>query len=205
MKRVRFEPPTEYYDQGIEEIDEQICKLIKERKEISNQNPGFPTKDLIAEWSIKYNLYEDFLNSVFSNFLHEDIYKPLVEPEEFLKNIPILKSFEKDAVFYTVTFVRQFNNASVVHLTIDKEDSDEEQRRRMYEDHSIFELSIESDGVDYDCRNNFGGGSGTHSSYSYTVSPALPADLSTIKFNFIECKYPFKKPTGFEFAIQADH
>jgi hypothetical protein len=200
MKRMVFEPPTEHYDEKIESIDEQICNLIKQRKDLSNNNPGFPTKELITKWSLKFNFYEDFLNSVFSHFLSEEIYKPVVEPKGFLKNIPMLKSFEKDGVFYTVTFVRQYKNASVVHFTIDKEESDSEQR--MFEDHSFFDLSLEGEGVDYDCRNNFGGGSGTHHSFTFTVSPALPSDLSNIKFIFKECKIPFQKPTGFEFVIQ---
>ncbi|MGD6893965.1 hypothetical protein [Bacillus infantis] len=199
MKRMPFEPPTQHYNPEIEAVDEQICHLIRQRKELSNNDPGFPTKDLIAEWSSKYGLYEEFLNSVFSTFLNEEMFKPVVEPEEFLKNIPVLKSFEKDGVFYTVAFVRQYNNASVVHFTIDKEGMDEDPRR--YEDHSLYELSIEGDAVEYDCRNNFGGGSGTHYSYPFTVSPPLPDNLSNIKFNFKECKFPFQKPTGFEFVI----
>ncbi|MEC1377602.1 FlxA-like family protein [Heyndrickxia oleronia] len=205
MKRMPFEPPTEHYDKQIESLDEQICNLIKQRKELSNNNPGFPTKELIAKWSLKYNFYEDFLNSVFSHFLNEDIYKPVVEPEGFIKNLPMLKSFEKDGIFYTVTFVRQFNNASVVHFTIDREDLDEEPRR--FQEHSFFDLSIEGVGVDYDCRNNFGGGSGTHESFTFTVSPALPNNLSNIKLIFKEYKHPFQKqkPTGFEFVIQMDN
>lgn len=67
MKRLPLEPPSDYYDERIEEIDEEICQ--------SNNNPGFPTKQLVANLS---------------------------------KNIPILKSFEKDDKFYSVTFVRQF-------------------------------------------------------------------------------------------------
>ena len=152
---------------------------------------------------MKYNFYEDFLNSVFSHLLNEEIYKPVVEPKGFLKNIPMLKSFEKDGVFYTVTFVRQFKNASVVHFTIDKEDSGIEERR--FQESSFFELFIEGQGVDYDCRNNFGGGSGTHHSFTFTISPALPNDLSDIKLIFKECKIPFQKPTGFEFVIQTDN
>ncbi|WP_088069974.1 hypothetical protein [Gottfriedia luciferensis] len=203
MKRMPFEPPTDHYDSKIEVIDEQICNLINQRKELSNNNPGFPIKELIVKWSLKYNFYEDFLNSVFSHLLNEDIYKPVVEPKGFLKNIPLLKSFEKDGVFYTVTFVRQFKNASVVHFTIDKEESDIEQRR--FQESSFFELSIEAQGVDYDCRNNFGGGSGTHNSFTFTISPALPNDLSNIKLIFKECKIPYQKPTGFEFVIQIDN
>ncbi len=32
--RFQFEPPTEHYDNRMEAIDEQICDLIKQRKEI---------------------------------------------------------------------------------------------------------------------------------------------------------------------------
>jgi len=204
MKRMPFEPPTKHYDQQIEALDDQICNLIKQRKELSNNNPGFPTRELIVKWSMKYNFYEDFLNSVFSHFFNEEIYKPVVEPKGFQKNIPMLKSFEKDGVFYTVTFVRQFKNASVVHFTIDKEYYSGKEPRGFHE-HSFFDLSIEGEVVDYDCQNNFGGGSGTHHSFTYTVSPALPDNLSNIKLIFKEGKMPFQKPTGFEFVIQTDN
>ncbi|RIW28930.1 hypothetical protein D3H55_20400 [Bacillus salacetis] len=199
MKRMRFEPPTNHYDHKLEAVDEQICQLIHKRKEISNNNSGFPTKELILKWSKKYNFYEDFLNSTFSHFFHEEVYKPVVEPRGFQKNVPVLKSFETDGTFYTVTFVRQYRNASIVHFTMDKEDS--EQGHRDFEDHSYFDLSISGGKTDYDCRNNFGGGSGTHHSFTYTVSPALPENLSDITFIFQELKLPFQKPTGVEFEI----
>jgi hypothetical protein len=195
-----FEPPTEHYDNRIEAIDEQICDLIKQRKEISSNNPGFPSKQLISFWCKKFNFYEDFLNSVFAHFLKEDIYRPVVEPKGFLKNIPILKPFEKDDVFYSVTFVRQFENASVVHFNIDREDSDDEMPRRFREP-MLFDLSIEGIEADYDCRNEGGGGSGGHESYTFIVSPALPDDLSELKLVFKQCKIPFQKPTGFDFVI----
>ncbi|MEK5389053.1 hypothetical protein NSQ59_01555 [Margalitia sp. FSL K6-0131] len=200
MKRMPFEPPTEHYDEHIEAIDEQICHLIKQRKELSKNNPGFPTKQLIADWSIKYNFYEDFLNSVFGHLLNEEIYKPVVEPKGFLKNIPILKSFEKDDVFYSVTYVGQYENASVVHFNIDREDVDDEMPRSFREP-TFFNLSIEGNEVDYDCRNEGGGGSRGHVSYTFIVSPALPDDFSELKLVFKQCKVPFQKPTGFEFVI----
>ncbi|MCM3456232.1 hypothetical protein M3685_20190 [Heyndrickxia oleronia] len=200
MKRMPFEPPTEHYDEHIEAIDEQICNLIKKRKELSKNNPGFPTRQLIADWSIKYNFYEDFLNSVFGHLLNEEIYKPVVEPKGFLKNIPILKSFEKDDVFYSVTYVGQYENASVVHFNIDREDVDDEMPRSFREP-TFFNLSIEGNEVDYECRIEGGGGSRGHISYTFIVSPALPDDFSELKLVFKQCKVPFQKPTGFEFVI----
>lgn len=202
MKRLPFEPPTEHYDEQLETIDEQICDLFKQRKDLSNNNPGFPTKSLISNWSIKYGLYEDFLNSVFGHFINDEIYKPVVEPKGFLKNIPILKSFEKDDSFYSVTFLRQFENASIVHFTIDKEDSDERQRDFRELKHTWFDLSIDDEkGTEYDCRNEGGGGSGGHTSYTYIVSPPLPDDFSKFNLIFKEYQIPFQKPTGFEFII----
>lgn len=53
-RRFQFEPPTEHYDNRIGAIDEQICGLIKQRKEISSNNPGFPSKQLKGIIKINY-------------------------------------------------------------------------------------------------------------------------------------------------------
>ncbi len=183
MRQESFERPTEHYDENIEAIDEQICHLIKQRKDLSNNNPGFPTNELISAWAEKYGLYEDFLNGVFGHFLHEEMFRSMVEPKGFLRNIPILKSFEKDDLFYSVTFVRQFENASIVHLNIDRDDSDDVPG--VFFDHDFLELSIEDGkGTTYDCRNAGGGGTGGHTSYPFIVSPSLPDDLSEIELVF---------------------
>ncbi|WML44304.1 hypothetical protein [Neobacillus sp. PS3-40] len=206
MKRMPYEPTTEYYDERIKATDEQICNLIKQRKVLSNNNPGFPTKKFINAWSEKYNLYAEFLNGVFGHLLNEEIYRPVVEPKGFIKNIPILKSFEKDELFYSVTFVRQFENASVLHLNIDRDSSDDMPEDFHRREHTFFELSIEGDGANYDCRNEGGGGSRGHTSYTYIVSPPLPDDFSGLKLVFKEYKTPFKtKQTVFEFVIKMDN
>ena len=200
MKRMTFQPPTEHYDERIEAIDEQICSLIKKRKELSNDNPGFPKKQLIASWAKKYDFYEDFLNSVFADLLIEEIYKPVVEPKGFRKNIPLLKVLEKDDVFYSVTFIRQFENASIVHFSIDRHL--EEERMGMYHhQYSEFELSIEGGEADYHCVNQGGGGSGGHMAFNFIVSPVLPDNCSKYTFVFKEYKEPFRKSAGVEFSI----
>lgn len=202
MKRLPFEPPSEHYDEQIKVIDEEIVQLMMQRKQVSNNNPGFPSKQLIAEWAKRFDFYEDFLNSIFTSFLQEDYFKPVVEPEGFIKNIPVLKSFEKDNEFYSITFVGQFENASVIHFNVDKEDPDLEIPIRLRaREHTYFDLSIDGNGTEYECRNQRGGGSGGHESFTYIVAPALPHDFSTFNFVFKEYKVPFRKPTGFEFMI----
>ncbi len=197
---MQFEPPTDHYDERIAATDEQIYKLIKQRKEISCNNPGFPTKRYITEFSKKYKFDENFLNYIFVNLLNEDLYKPIVEPKNFLKNTPILKAFEKDDIFYSVTFIRQFENASVVHLNINSNFTGDVSDWNHSED-SHFELSIKSEDTQFECRNEGGGGTLGNETYSFIVSPALPDDVSKYKLVFKEYKMPFKKETAFEVVI----
>ncbi|PWU67087.1 hypothetical protein [Gracilibacillus dipsosauri] len=200
MRRMRFAPPTDHYDERLEKIDEQICNLMKERKILSNNNPGFPRASLITEWSQKYNFYEDFLRSIFSQLLDEEVYKPTVKPRGFMKNIPILKLFEKDQILYTVTVISQFENASIVRLNIDRM-PDDVMSDMDREEHLYYRLSIDAEGKYYDCRWEGGSGSGEHFSYTYIVAPALPDDHSSYQFVFTECKTPYDKATGFEFRL----
>lgn len=100
MKRMPFDRPTDHYDEKISSIDEQICALLKQRKDVSDSNPGFPTNEYIYSWAGKYDLYEDLLNSIFSTLGIEEEFKPRVEPKNFIKHIPILKSVEIDERLY---------------------------------------------------------------------------------------------------------
>lgn len=207
MKRMPFECPTEHYDERISSIDEQICALLKQRKDISNNNPGFPFPEFISIWSGKYGLYEDLLNSIFSTLRMEEEFKPRVEPKNFIKHIPILKSIEIDERLYTLTFIRQFENASVVQLNIDwneTTDVDLEALRhhRPIHPHSFIELSL---GEHYECRSDRGGGSEGHQRQNYLVTPPIPDDPSGLKFVFKEYQDFYKgKPTGLEIVFDLD-
>ena len=46
--RMPFRPPTDYYCELLSPIDEEICALLAKRKEISQDNPGFPQLDSIT-------------------------------------------------------------------------------------------------------------------------------------------------------------
>lgn len=65
MERLPFERPTKYYDEKIKQVDEKICELISKRKEISKDNPGYPPFEYIVDWAEKFDLYEDFLKSLY--------------------------------------------------------------------------------------------------------------------------------------------
>ena len=155
MKHIPFEQPTNHYDERISPIDEQICSLIKQRKDISNNNPGFPPLKYITNWATKYGLYEELLKNIFGELKNEEMFKPIVEPNGFQKHLPVLKSVEKGNYLYSVIFIRQYVNASVVNFNINWDGMSDEIDHRIHR-HTFWELFLDEQ---YDCRVTGGGGS----------------------------------------------
>ncbi|MED0984405.1 hypothetical protein [Bacillus paramycoides] len=200
MHRTSFERPTDHYDERLSSIDEKICSLLKERKELSNRNPGFPPDEAISNWAEQNGLYPDFLNSLFSSMMDEEEFKPRVEPTRFKKHIPVLKTFEQKGIVYTVTFIRQYSNASVIYLYSDWDSTNEVFNEE--KPHSFFQLSIDDT---YDCWPEGGGGTDGHMNHHFVVSPALPDNLSGVSLRFKERSMPFMKAQSvLEFEIQID-
>ncbi|MFJ7756356.1 hypothetical protein ACQKGI_23640 [Peribacillus muralis] len=200
MKRMPFEQPIEHYDERVHSIDEQLCALLRQRKDISNDNPGFPPEDIISKWGLKYNLYEDFLKSLFWSMKTDHYFKPRIEPAGFRKHIPILKSVENDDKIYSVTVIRQYENASVIQLHIDW---DEARDLPMdVQPHHTFRLFL---GEQYDCWLDQAGGSTGHYTYNFNVSPPLPDDLTSMDLVFKEYSDSFTEyPTGLEIVIHIE-
>ncbi|WP_102275363.1 hypothetical protein [Cytobacillus massiliigabonensis] len=197
MKRTGFIRPTVYYDERISTIDEQLCHLIRKRKELSYNNPGFPPDKNISKWAKQFDLYEDLLRSIFGTLRMDDDFKPRVEPHNFIKHIPILKSVEIGVNLYTVTFIRQFENASVVQLDINWDGTNDSHED--LHNHPTFEMNI---GEQYDCRWNGGRGGTGRYSQEFIVSPPIPDNPSGLTFIFKEYSSLFKdKPTGVEVKI----
>lgn len=112
----------------------------------------------------------------------------------------VLKSVEKDGDMYTLTFIRQYENASVVNFYIDSmpaESGEEFQPHR----HRFFELLL---GEGYDCRGSGGGGSNGHHTYRFVVTPPIPDNLSNLHCLFQEYNSPFGEPTGFSVLMNLE-
>ncbi|MBB4823671.1 hypothetical protein HNO89_000891 [Sporosarcina luteola] len=180
MTRLPFEPPTDFYHDDMMPIDEQIVNLLKKRKELSGGEPGFPPLTLIQQWSKQFVLYPDYLNHLFSLLMDEETYRPIPEPEKFKKLVPIMKSVELGDVQFSVTFIRQYENSSVLLLHIDYDASNGSSEVDLYR-HYALTLSI---APDYYCRQTRGSGSDGHITNVFIISPALPDDLSSLAFVF---------------------
>ncbi|CAM3270621.1 hypothetical protein PALU110988_12640 [Paenibacillus lupini] len=195
MRRLPMERPTDHYDARLFKIDEQICALLEERREISNQNPGYPPFKSIESWADRYHLYEDYLKSLFGLLMNEEHFLPVVEPSGFRKYLPVLRHVEREGIIYTLSGIRQYENASVICLSIHGDDQEQSK-------HTHIELEL---GEGYHCRIDQGTSSGGNVAYGFVVSPALSDDLGGITFVFSEYERPLKKkPTGTEIVFRME-
>lgn len=199
MYQSDFVPPTDYYDIGITEIDEQICGLLQRRRELSNGNPGFPTMDLIRHWSEKYDLSENYLTALFSSMLSEAHFKPTVEPVNFQKNIPVLKGIDKEQIFYSVSMISQYENASKLYLNSIHQ-AGQDQEAWQHHDYTYFELTVIGLEETYETRHVGGSGSLESEIHEFIISPALPDDLTAVQFTFTGFNSSFQ-PTGLSFTL----
>ncbi|MFE7061776.1 hypothetical protein ACFVAD_06470 [Sutcliffiella sp. NPDC057660] len=187
LKQIPFVRPTDHYDIKALPIDEKICALLKTRKEITLSKPGFPPLEYISEWSQKYGLYENQLNSLFSLIMKEEHHRSIVEPTGFRRIIQILKSNEHEDKVYYISSIRQYDNASVVFLNMDWDENTDEEYNP-----GFFELVIKGN-EEYYCRMISGGGSPGHYYYNFIVDPPLPDDVLGMKMIFKKTNLPFEE------------
>ncbi|EHI96754.1 hypothetical protein CDLVIII_0011 [Clostridium sp. DL-VIII] len=187
MELSEFRRPTNHYDERAKRIDEKICELINHRKEVSDNNPGYPPFEYISDWAEKFDLYEEFLKRIFGSMWNEKIYKPLVKPEGFQKNLLVSKLIEIDNKVFSIASIRQYSNSSVIAFNIDWDNTNNSTRSHL--DHTHFEISINEQ---YDCRVMNWSSTDNHSHYNFVVSPPLPANPSGIQLIFKEYKIPLR-------------
>lgn len=177
MRKMSYGYTTDYYCESLAVIDEQICELLAKRKELSNDNPGLPGLELTSTWCKQYGLNEEKIRNIFASmssersFLHHE----QLEPTEFLKFVPILKSVELDNILYAVTCMKQYKNASVVYIEAELNSVEENVRLEF----SGFELFISPK---YQCRPHGGSGQIKGLQHTFVVTPSLPDDVTEFEF-----------------------
>lgn len=177
MRRMSYSSTTDYYCKSLAVIDEQICELLAKRKELSDDNPGLPGPELISSWCKQYGLNEEKIRNIFASMSSEHSFLPReqIEPAEFLKFVPIMKSVELDNILYAVTYMKQYENASVVYIDMELNSAEENVRLEF----SGFELFISPK---YQCRPHGGSGQLKGLQHTFVVTPSLPDDVTGLEF-----------------------
>lgn len=182
------ETDSMYYDEHLSEIDERICRLIRERRKLCGGNPGKPGRSILQKWSKKYDIYESLLDVLFGELQDEEVFRPRVEPKGFRRFLPIMQGTEAGGSFFSVPLIRQYENASVLLFHVIRSDIGADEPE-------FPEYELEMTG--YDCRQGEGSGSDGEYTMNYIISSALSDHYPEMDLVFAErACYPDRRMTG---------
>lgn len=200
----RGEPRTTYYDTRLQSIDEKICALIRERKTIAGDNPGLPSEEIFQSWGKTYGHYPDMLRDIFAAMRNEELFKPRVEPKKFHGFVTVMSGKNFGDQFFCVTHLRQYENTSVLSLSISSP-VDYKERYADHDERREVDYELEIPNSNYDCRSDNGSGSDGLWVRNYIIAPAIPDELPDLKLIFREQEmFPEQKQTGklFELSLR---
>jgi len=177
LRGMSYGSTTDYYCKSLAVIDEQICELLAKRKERSDDNSGLPGLELISTWCEQYGLNIEKTRNIFASMSseHSFLSHEQVEPTEFQRFVPILKSVKLESILYAVTYMKQYENASVVYIDIELNSAEENVRLEF----SGCELYISPE---YQCRHSGASGHAKGMQQSFVVTPPLPDDVTGFGF-----------------------
>lgn len=160
----QFEPPTEYYDERIKSVDENIVASIATRQHLSQGQPGFPKDAYMEQWAQQYAVPIPLLQRTFALlFGWRDIVRERVEPDQFERFVPIMTAENQQDLWVTVPYLRQYNNCSIVEVLLASP-------------HLSGPVTVDLDIAGYECQRHGGGGSRGYWRQEFVVTPLVPDD-----------------------------
>ena len=168
-----FEPPTVRYCEELKPLDDEMCRILQKRMEISKGDPGFPPIPLIEQWASKYGVSPRLVRSLFNVLYYQSQAEKIqIQPEGFQRLVPILRSESSNGATYTVLSTHQYKNASVIRIVIEIEGD-------LSADFPRLELDL---GPNYEVRGQHGSGSRGVIEHDFVVIPPVPDDLFGVNF-----------------------
>lgn len=191
MGWTEFGKVEQSYNESFRNMDENLLKMLNERKKLANGKRFFPPVEQMEEWAKNY----DMELAQISWFMHslQDGSTPFRMPKgpgELLSVSPIMKKTQMDDFHYLLTHAMQHEHGTIVHLEI----------KHIHNDEGIghirpqLMLHIDDKENFYHVNRDRGHGSGGKTELSFLVSPRLPDDMSKVNFALIPYSMPMELP-----------
>ena len=116
---MRMEPPTDYYDEQLKTVDENIAASIATRQRLSNGKPGFPKAAYLEQWARQYEIPVSILHRIFFILFNWPVLRERVQPDRFERFVPIMAAEPRGNLLVLVPYVRQYNNCSIVSVQLE--------------------------------------------------------------------------------------
>ncbi|MBP1994395.1 hypothetical protein [Paenibacillus eucommiae] len=178
--------PNEYND-VIKAIDENILKLLMERKGISNGRRFFPPNEIVSAWAVEFDLDIPQINGLIHSLTESSTITLPNGPGKLINVLPIMKKSAIDGFEYEITHSMQHENGSIVFIEINQLNEDENTG------HVRPKLLLDVNGEqEYSVHGKGAHGGGGHTQLSFMVIPRLPDGIEELKFRLIPYAHPME-------------
>ncbi|KAB2336032.1 hypothetical protein F7731_10970 [Cytobacillus depressus] len=191
MGWAEFEKVKNEYNDFYKKIDEEIIRLLTERKAAAKGKRFSPSAEIKEQWEKKYNMKVSEIGWLMHQL--NDGSGPFYMPEgpgELLGVVQIMQKSTVDDFEYMLTHSMQHEHGSIVTLEINYIKKDEENIG-----HIMPHLMLEVIGqINYKVDRNGSRGGGGNTQMSFLVSPSLPNDVNEVQFSLIPYAPPMEFP-----------
>ncbi|MEK3688714.1 hypothetical protein [Paenibacillus sp. FSL R10-2736] len=178
------------YNDEAKQIDEQILRLVQQRKSVAEGKQLFPDPEMIQQWSAELGLELSEISLVLGS-LNESVPRRHFweEPGELRGVLPIMKTTRDGDFEYALTHSMQYENLSILSVEIKCLTA------------AVESVSIEAPltlailgEAEYEVQMHGGRGGGAQVEMRFLIWPPLPEALDSIEFSLVPDGRGLRRP-----------
>lgn len=184
------------YNDEAKQIDEQILRLVQQRKSVAEGKQLFPNPEMIQQWSAELGLELEI--SLVLGSLNESVPRRHFweEPGELRGVLPIMKTTRDGDFEYALTHSMQYENLSILSVEIKCLTA------------AVESVSIEAPltlailgEAEYEVQMHGGRGGGAQVEMRFLIWPPLPEALDSIEFSLVPDGRGLRRPRHKEVTL----
>lgn len=185
------------YNDEAKQIDEQILRLVQQRKSVAEGQQLFPDPEMIQQWSDELGLELSEISLVLGS-LNESVPRRHFweEPGELRGVLPIMKTTRDGDFEYALTHSMQYENLSILSVEIKCLTA------------AVESVSIEAPltlailgEAEYEVQMHGGRGGGAQVEMRFLIWPPLPEALDSIEFSLVPDGRGLRRPRHKEVTL----
>ncbi|MEK3674251.1 hypothetical protein [Paenibacillus sp. FSL R10-2771] len=185
------------YNDEAKQIDEQILRLVQQRKSVAEGKQLFPNPEMIQQWSAELGLELSEISLVLGS-LNESVPRRHFweEPGELRGVLPIMKTTRDGDFEYALTHSMQYENLSILSVEIKCLTA------------AVESVSIEAPltlailgEAEYEVQMHGGRGGGAQVEMRFLIWPPLPEALDSIEFSLVPDGRGLRRPRHKEVTL----
>ena len=185
------------YNDEAKQIDEQILRLVQQRKSVAEGKQLFPDPEMIQQWSAELGLELSEISLVLGS-LNESVPRRHFweEPGELRGVLPIMKTTRDGDFEYALTHSMQYENLSILSVEIKCLTA------------TVESVSIEAPltlailgEAEYEVQMHGGRGGGAQVEMRLLIWPPLPEALDSIEFSLVPDGRGLRRPRHKEVTL----